>query len=585
MSIEKKLEEAFIVKDGTHDSPKYVSKELGFPLITSKNLRTGKIDFSEIDYISKEDFEKINQRSKVDKGDILLAMIGTIGNPVLVEETPNFAIKNVALFKKNKNNNSMEYLKFFLGSEKIKRKLIHESKGGTQKFISLGYLRKLKILLPSIPEQIKIAKILSEVEELIIQRKESITLLDELVKSTFYKMFGDSVTNPKSFEKGTIRDLVSEVKYGTSSKADENGEYPYLRMNNITYDGHMDFTDLKFINLTENEREKYIVKKGDILFNRTNSKELVGKTGIYNENREMAIAGYLIRTRVNEKANPYYIWAYLNSKHGKMTLENMCKSIVGMANINAQELQEIKILIPPIELQNKFAKIVEEIEEIKTHYHQSLKELEKLFGVLSQKAFKGELDLSKMEFEAEDNDLKKDSGQARMTLENEKELDNLNNDSKQLKISFEEDSKKVSEKKTSENFEKDKFGIIKYAETDIRSKFHQSQPLSYDENGIIDYSAYNHDLKFKYDNLSFEYLHGIIMQDKLKGKFSFKELEDELKSLSKEKLLTKEEIQEIIVKMLENEPPFLEQIYDYSESEKKKPVNEQEKKVMFKVLS
>ena len=204
-------------------------------------------------------------------------------------------------------------------------------------------------------------------------------------------MFGDPVNNIKEFPKGKIRDVVTEVKYGTSKPAEEEGRYPYLRMNNITTAGYWDLTKLKYINMDDEEKEKCVVRKGDLLFNRTNSKELVGKTAVFNLDEEMIIAGYLIRVRFNENINPYFIWGYLNSVHGKQTLLGMCKSIVGMANINAQELQNIKILIPPIELQTQFAHIVEKTETLKSQYQQSLQELENLYGSLSQKAFRGEL--------------------------------------------------------------------------------------------------------------------------------------------------------------------------------------------------
>ncbi len=92
-----------------------------------------------------------------------------------------------------------------------------------------------------------------------------------------------------------------------------------------------------------------------MLFNRINSKELVGKTAVYNQDTPIAYAGYLVRLRTNERANSKYISVFLNSPYGKLTLQGMCKSIVGMANINAQELQDIKIPIPPLPLQNKFA--------------------------------------------------------------------------------------------------------------------------------------------------------------------------------------------------------------------------------------
>ncbi|MBK8954318.1 MAG: restriction endonuclease subunit S [Saprospiraceae bacterium] len=277
-----------------------------------------------------------------------------------------------------------------------KKSLHNKQFGSATNYIRLNNLTDFSIPLPSLPDQLHIANILSNAENLIAQRKESIRLLDDFLKSTFLEMFGDASTNKNKFQKGTIRDVVSEVKYGTSSPAEEEGLYPYLRMNNITPDGYMDYSKLKYINIVDQkEKEKYVVRKGDLLFNRTNSKELVGKTGVFNEDSEMIIAGYLIRIRTNEKANPWFLWGYLNSIHGKQTLLGMCKSIVGMANINAQELQGIKILIPPIELQTQFAQIVEKTEALKTQYQQSLQELENLYGSLSKKAFRGELSINK----------------------------------------------------------------------------------------------------------------------------------------------------------------------------------------------
>jgi restriction endonuclease S subunit len=100
---EKKFGEIYDVRDGTHDSPKYHAA--GYPLVTSKNLKDGRLNLNNISLINKSDYDKINERSKVDKGDILFAMIGTIGNPVIIKSEPNFAIKNVALFKVPKNQN------------------------------------------------------------------------------------------------------------------------------------------------------------------------------------------------------------------------------------------------------------------------------------------------------------------------------------------------------------------------------------------------------------------------------------------------------------------------------------------------
>lgn len=209
-----------------------------------------------------------------------------------------------------------------------------------------------EIPLPPLDEQKRIAAILDKADAIRRKRQQAIQIADDFLRSVFLEMFGDPVTNPKGFELGTIRNFVKTANYGTSGKASEtDGEYPILRMGNITYEGSWDFSNLKYIDLSEKEKSKYLAKKGDLLFNRTNSKELVGKTAVFEEEQPMAIAGYLVRVVANEKGNNYYISGYLNSLHGKKTLQNMCKSIVGMANINAQEMQDIPLLLPPKHLQ------------------------------------------------------------------------------------------------------------------------------------------------------------------------------------------------------------------------------------------
>jgi len=187
---EKKLGEVYDVRDGTHDSPKY-HKE-GYAFVTSKNLKDDTIDLTNINYISKEDYIKINERSKVDKGDILFAMIGTIGNPIVVEMTPNFAIKNVALFKVPKSQNNY-FLKYYLSSKLVKEKMEADSKGSTQKFVGLGYLRNFGICLPHLSEQKRIVAKLDALSEqtkkLEAVYSKKIADLEELKKSVLQKAF------------------------------------------------------------------------------------------------------------------------------------------------------------------------------------------------------------------------------------------------------------------------------------------------------------------------------------------------------------------------------------------------------------
>ena len=140
------------VRDGTHDTPKYVPA--GIPLVTSKNLCNGEIDFSTAKLISEEDHLAISQRSKVDSGDIMYAMIGSIGNPVLYKGNAEFSIKNMALFKKIPHGLDMEYVYWFLYLSQDTMKKF--ASGGVQSFVSLGYLRNYWIPVPPIQEQHRI---------------------------------------------------------------------------------------------------------------------------------------------------------------------------------------------------------------------------------------------------------------------------------------------------------------------------------------------------------------------------------------------------------------------------------------------
>lgn len=167
-------------------------------------------------------------------------------------------------------------------------------------------------------------------------------------------MFGIPFENNLRWEAGTIRDIVADVRYGSSRKASEGGRYPYIRMNNITYEGELDLSDMKTIDIPDEELPKCTVRKGDVLFNRTNSKELVGKTCVYNRDEMMVLAGFVIRVRLNEKALPEFLSQYLNLPMLKDYLLSLCKAACGQANINAQEMQDIPIYMPPVELQKQF---------------------------------------------------------------------------------------------------------------------------------------------------------------------------------------------------------------------------------------
>ena len=237
--------------------------------------------------------------------------------------------------------------------------------GSAQPQITRQGMEKIYVTIGSHNEQMDIVDKLKKVENVIGLRKRELKQLDTLVKSRFAEMFGDPIRNPKGWKVVTIGDIVTEVRYGTSKPAVEGGKYPYLRMNNLTADGHLDLNDLKYIDISDDEVEKCVVRKGDVLFNRTNSIDLVGKTAVFDLQDDMVIAGYIIRVRLNEKILPEVLSQYMNLEALKDILRSMAKGAVNQANINAQELQSIRVYVPDIELQKQFVEMKDQVDKLK----------------------------------------------------------------------------------------------------------------------------------------------------------------------------------------------------------------------------
>lgn len=259
--------------------------------------------------------------------------------------------------------------------------------GSAQPQITRQGMEKIYVTIGSHNEQMDIVDKLKKVENVIGLRKRELKQLDTLVKSRFAEMFGDPIRNPKGWKVVTIGDIVTEVRYGTSKPAVEGGKYPYLRMNNLTADGHLDLNDLKYIDISDDEVEKCVVRKGDVLFNRTNSIDLVGKTAVFDLQDDMVIAGYIIRVRLNEKILPEVLSQYMNLEALKDILRSMAKGAVNQANINAQELQSIRVYVPDIELQKQFVEMKDQVDKSKSKIQKSLEETQLLFDSLMQKYF------------------------------------------------------------------------------------------------------------------------------------------------------------------------------------------------------
>ena len=268
---------------------------------------------------------------------------------------------------------------FYFCMKNLKMQTLAEST--TVPSVRKTVLEKYEIEVPSLVEQEEIEKKLTLTQKIIEKRRQELSYLDEIIKARFVEMFGDPVKNPKGWEVVTIGDIVTEVRYGTSKPAVEGGKYPYLRMNNLTADGHLDLNDLKYIDIPDDEIEKCVVRKGDVLFNRTNSIELVGKTVVFDLQEDMIIAGYIIRVRLNKRLLPEILSQYMNLEALKDILRSMAKGAVNQANINAQELRSIKVYIPDMELQKQFIEMKNQVD--KSKFVERFLELSLFYGLSS----------------------------------------------------------------------------------------------------------------------------------------------------------------------------------------------------------
>jgi len=429
------------IRDGTHDTPKYVI-ENGVPLITSKNLKDNDIDFKKTSFISKEDHLEISKRSKVEEGDILFAMIGTIGNPAIIKGDANFSIKNVGLFKKNEKVILPTFLVNYLRSSIFERQLADRKllKGTTQKFIPLGNLRKIELPLPALPEQqaivSKIEELFSELDNGIAQLKTAqqqltvyrqsllkwafegkltsselgfVGLQDdkiiekdnkkEILKSTNLKNpNSDKGELPKGWKVENMGSVIEKPKYGTSKKCDYGiiGK-AVIRIPNIG-NGIVDNSDLKFAEFDNSEIETYELKEGDILTIRSNgSVDLVGKCALIKKfDEDYLFAGYLIRLRpLSDVIMSKFLLYVLSSHDLRKQIESKAKSTSGVNNINTDELKSL--LIPLCSLAQQQL-IVSELEskltvcdKIEETISQSLQQAETLRQSILKKAFEGKL--------------------------------------------------------------------------------------------------------------------------------------------------------------------------------------------------
>ena len=233
-------------------------------------------------------------------------------------------------------------------------------------------LMSMPVPLPPQEEQRRIVGILNRAARIETLRRRAAERQREFVPAMFTRMFGDPASNPMGWPTERLGNCCVLVQYGTSKKANDRGEgMAVLRMGNVTYDGNFDDTDLKHVGLSDAEIAKYGLQAGDILFNRTNSRELVGKTGMWDGRYPAVAASYFVRLRLDvSRVEPSYVWAAMNSVGVKNRLLAMARGAIGQANINSRELKSIPLPVPPLDLQHRYAGIVRAARSL-THVTES----------------------------------------------------------------------------------------------------------------------------------------------------------------------------------------------------------------------
>ncbi len=188
------------------------------------------------------------------------------------------------------------------------------------------------------------------------------------------------MTAPRRWPTVLLGELVEDSQYGTSRKANERrAGVPVLRMSNITYSGAFDLNHVKHVELPASELERYSVRRGDVLFNRTNSQDLVGKVGVWNRDEPFAFAGYLVRLRTNrERLDPDFVGAWFNTPEMKALLRTRAKPSINMSNINATEILKFPIVVPPLKDQERIVEVLQQCDRLRTNRRAALALLDTL---------------------------------------------------------------------------------------------------------------------------------------------------------------------------------------------------------------
>lgn len=267
-----------------------------------------------------------------------------------------------------------------------------EARGVAQKGIYLKQVSQLDIKLPELEQQKQIVKVLDKVTELISLRKQQLTKLDKLVKARFVEMFGNPSNNSLGFPYEPLSNCLLSIENGKSfvcSNDMRQEENPaILKLSAVTY-GVYQQDENKAILDSSMFVKSAEVHKGDLLFTRKNTPELVGMCAYVNDTApNLMMPDLIFRLNTNEKINKIFLWKLINHEFFRGKIQNIATgSAKSMSNISKERLEKLAIILPPLHLQNDFAALVERVDQQKQTIQQSLEKLELLKKALMQEYF------------------------------------------------------------------------------------------------------------------------------------------------------------------------------------------------------
>lgn len=320
---------------------------------------------------------------------VVIGRKGSINKPIFVE-TPFWNVDTAFGLCANSEKLNPKYLYYFC------EKFDFEKLNTTVTIPSLtkSNLLNVEIPLPNLEKQKQIVELLDKITSLISLRKQQLVKLDELVKARFVEMFGDSVANTKNFPSTTLETVMTVFpqnglyKPQTDYVQDDTG-IPILRIDAF-YNGKVtNWNTLKRLICSETEIDRYLLKENDIVINRVNSIEYLGKCAhIVGLKEKTVFESNMMRFHMDEKkVNAVYVTEVLCTEDIYRQILRRAKKSVNQASINQEDVKSLEILVPPLSLQNQFAAFVERVDQQKQTVQQSLEKLELMKKALMQEYF------------------------------------------------------------------------------------------------------------------------------------------------------------------------------------------------------